>query len=317
MKIVALLSLYSMYFVVAIIFHHAKSGSKYEFSTYSSQAMSEILKFIMSFLLLKNEKKVSYNRVIDVYNEQMNSSRWCLGMSILLSLGYSINNQITFRLYTLTTPVVISLLKSAAPVVTAILTLLFMRQNRTELGWLALLIQTLGMIVAQYDPCKGSLRMELVVYVSGFIGLLLTSSCSVMNTELLKRNANKVSMHSINMTMYIVGTIFNLIMHNVDGGGLTLFENYTKETLLVILCNSLLGLAVTFVYKYADAIIKTLAQSLNICSLLVFGPVLFGSEVSFMELVGVSIVCLSTYIYVRTTQKALPPPQATKASIEP
>ena len=303
MKVFALVCLYSMYFVVAVIFYHAKGDKVYEFSTFSSQTMSEVLKFAMSVVLFKNEQNIRWSNVYYVYWAQMGQG-WCFFGSFILSICYSINNQLTFLLYTLTTPVIISLIKSASPVVTAVLTLLIMRQNRTQLGWLALVIQTLGMIVAQYDPCKGALRMDNIVYVMGLLSLTLTSSCSVFNTELLKRFSVTTSMHAINMTMYVVGALFNFLLHhhnNVNNGGPGIYENYTGYTLLVILCNSLLGLAVTYVYKYADAIIKTLAQSLNICSLLLFGPVLFGSTVEFMEVVGTTIVCLATYIYVNSS----------------
>ena len=154
-------------------------------------------------------------------------------------------------------------------------------------------------MVAQYDPCGGALKMDPMVYIMGLVGITLTATCSVVNTNVLKTYSG-ISMHVINMSMYFVGTIANFATHQYMSDK-KMFENYNEYAVMVIVCNSLLGVAVTFVYKYADAIIKTLAQSLNICSLLLFGPVLFGSSVSLMEFIGISIVCISTYIYVSSS----------------
>lgn len=57
-------------------------------------------------------------------------------------------------------------------------------------------------------------------------------------------------------------------------------QGFNSSVLLVVICNSLLGLAISIVYKYADAIVKTLAASANTVIWMVFlGPIFFGNAV--------------------------------------
>lgn len=72
---------------------------------------------------------------------------------------------------------------------------------------------------------------------------------------------------------------------------------------MVVLSNVFIGLAITAVYKYADAIIKCFATAVSTGILLYLSPILFGAEMSFLVLPGTLVVFISTWLYM----EAAPP----------
>jgi len=118
--------------------------------------------------------------------------------------------------------------------------------------------------------------------------------------------------------MYILGFILNFICYQATkiqsdlacdaGVALCLrqpgfFEGYSIAAVLVIICNSMIGIAVTYVYKYADNIMKNIATNLSTAVLYILGIMVFGVTSKVLGLVGYVIVFLSTILYV------LPPPK--------
>ena len=296
-QILSLVCLTTMYFVVAVVFHFARSSDgKYAFSTLATQTLSEFVKLCISVCLLKME--IGDRDVYVTYKNQMTTS--CMLYSIVLSIFYCINNQIMFVLFTMIPAVVITLIKTTSPLITALITLFVLHQGRPTIAWVALLIQVLGLIVAQYNACDNTPTYHVMSYAIGILSVTISSSAGVANSSLLKAYAKTISMHSINITMYITGMVVNYIVFLC--GSKRFFDNFTPTAILIVLCNSCLGIAVTFVYKYADAITKTLAQSVNICALLFFGPYIFGTTIGVVEVCGVFVVCCATYIYVKVNR---------------
>ncbi|UJR07238.1 hypothetical protein I4U23_011526 [Adineta vaga] len=69
----------------------------------------------------------------------------------------------------------------------------------------------------------------------------------------------------------------------------------------IILCNSLLGITITFVYKYADAIIKTFSTACATGVLLIFNLTLFHSYTTLTSFLGATVIFISSYIYFLST----------------
>lgn len=67
---------------------------------------------------------------------------------------------------------------------------------------------------------------------------------------------------------------------------------------LVVLCNSIIGLVITAVYKYADVVLKNIASSLTTALLMIVGAFLFNVEINLTIVMGLVVVMASTWIYL-------------------
>jgi drug/metabolite transporter (DMT)-like permease len=87
-----------------------------------------------------------------------------------------------------------------------------------------------------------------------------------------------------------------------------LFSGYDGWGIGVLICNSLIGIAITAVYKvcllfnlamqYGDAIIKCFAQSTSTAILLVISYLFFGLELRVVTILGCLLIFVSTFLYM-------------------
>ncbi|CAF1511781.1 unnamed protein product [Adineta ricciae] len=75
------------------------------------------------------------------------------------------------------------------------------------------------------------------------------------------------------------------------------FEGYSMIAMAVVLCNSILGLATTAVYKYTDAIIKTFSTACATAVLLFLNWSLFNRPTNLNAVLGAVVIFISAYIY--------------------
>jgi hypothetical protein len=95
---------------------------------------------------------------------------------------------------------------------------------------------------------------------------------------------------------YILPPLVELLSSLIQRSS-TFFDHYTLPVLLIIACNSLVGIAVTSVYKYADAITKNIANSLIAVILLVVSVLFFGLSVNVTMAASAVVVITANYLY--------------------
>lgn len=183
--------------------------------------------------------------------------------------------------------------------------------------WVAISLQVCGIVVTQYKP--GGAAFPLSTYLVLLFATTVSAVASVYNQKLCK--GSDASMHVMNMALYLSGAAINLLLHIVtrllksDEPGF--FTGYGSiGSIMVIVSNVTIGLAMTAVYKYADAIIKCFATAMSTAVLLYLSPVLFGTDMSFLVLPGTSTVFIATWLYMEATpaKPTGPPPDAAPAS---
>jgi hypothetical protein len=105
--------------------------------------------------------------------------------------------------------------------------------------------------LTQYDEGNGQTAYSYVIYGLLFLSTLMSASSGCANDYLSK--ASSASLHALNMWMYASGFIANTLYYiiltwiNPDEPGF--FEGYAGWGFGVIVCNSIIGLAITAVYK--------------------------------------------------------------------
>ncbi|KAK4191065.1 nucleotide-sugar transporter-domain-containing protein [Podospora australis] len=219
-----------------------------------------------------------------------------------LSLLYMLINNIIFLCYQLADPATIQLLRSGMTFITAVVSVLALRAALTRTQWIAIALQICGLAVTQYHPTTGSTYYSLGTYAIIVSQVFLGAVAGVYNQHLLKLKRDS-SLHANNIHLYGWGVMINLAAHLViravrrDEPGF--LHGYTGvAAVLVIANNVLLGLVISFVYKYADAIIKCFSGAVATGILLCVSPLLFGTSFGFLVLPGSIVVFTASWLYM-------------------
>jgi UDP-sugar transporter A1/2/3 len=91
------------------------------------------------------------------------------------------------------------------------------------------------------------------------------------------------------------------------GEGKGFFSGYTVLAVFLVFFQAFHGLAVTLVYKYADAIVKNFANSCVMGVLVIVSAYFFGVVTTVHSWLGVAGVLVTTYAYMNIALKMGPP----------
>ncbi|KAI1075284.1 nucleotide-sugar transporter-domain-containing protein [Whalleya microplaca] len=227
-----------------------------------------------------------------------------------LALFYALINNTIFIAYEVADPGTISLVRSTVTGLTAFLSTIFLERKISNLQWLAVAFQLCGLALTQFSTGSGAVY-SLSVYALLFFQVFLSAASGIFNESLVKDEG--ASLHAQNAVLYFVGTLVNLVIHlatcvfsPTEPGLLTGYNDI--RSVLVILSNVLIGLAITAVYKYADAVIKCLATGITTALLVYLSSLLFALPLTFGAFVGTCIIFVSSWAYMRNPAKATQAP---------
>jgi len=246
-------------------------------------------------------KQMSRGAVLQIY-----------GLAVL----YAANNQLSFYVYTMADPGTVYLFKAASTMIVASIQCTCVGKEFTAEQWQAMFLQGVGMVVVQHNPCKGAARYNPLVYLLMTLSAMLTAACSVRNEYLVKNYSMLLNVQ--NAVLYAAGALLNLVAFciipnpNSKQANIGFFDGYDNPLALgVVFVNSLIGLAITAVYKYADAITKCIASDLTAVNLCIISSIFFELVPSLTMWCGVVVVCFAVHFYT----SAAPAPPARKPAI--
>ena len=159
-----------------------------------------------------------------------------------------------------------------------------------------------------------------MTYVLLIFQTTVSAVAGVYNQIILKSESG--SLHVCNMCLYAAGTIINLTVHLLSRAmnpeEPSFFEGYGSwGAVMVIISNIFIGLAITAVYKYSDALVKCFASAVSTGLLLYISPIIFGIELSFLVIPGTIVIFIATYLYlVSAAPKDAPPVTWRLASLD-
>merc|ERR1712086_591779 len=108
--------------------------------------------------------------------------------------------------------------------------------------------------------------------------------------------------------LYSMGVVINLFFYACayESGDKPFFHGYDNPNVMVmIFLNSTVGITISMVYKYGDAVLKSLAQPVVSCVLLFFSKLLFDTPLDIIRVSGAVTVIVSTILYLKLPS---PPP---------
>ena len=222
-----------------------------------------------------------------------------LKIYVFLSISYAIGNQMVFKIMHVADPGILSLIKSTAPVIVAVLNFVLYKKVLSIPQLQCAILLMCGLIAVTNPPCEKDANM----YTFFSLALMaantgLSALNSVVNANALKEL--QMSMPLQNMTLYMFGFAVNMILYLVTSTGEGFFFGYGSLSVWVlILLNASNGLAINAVFKYGDAVLKTFSQPLCSAILVLLSWALFGMHLDRVKLSGAIIVIMSTFMYIK------------------
>jgi len=285
-----------------LLFKLCQVHGAYTFSPASSIALTEALKFVIASTLHRRHVAAT-------------GTEWSAGLSYGIVLNYAglsalytINNYITFEVHTIADPGSYTLGKSVTPYLVAVM-LRFTGDRLHVLQWVCIILQCGCLVVAQYDPCKGVGALPARAYVLIAISTVITATCGVWNQKVIKGFGTPVNLQNLVMYGFGVGIGMTTFTYGHLRGGSgpdashSFFEGYGVLATCLILSQALQGIAVAWVLKYADAIVKNFAGSAVMAILVVVSAYQFHLHTTLLTWVGVGMVLVITWTYMSIALK--------------
>lgn len=170
--------------------------------------------------------------------------------------------------------------------------------------WAALALLLAGCVTSQLRESLGETLAQPVVGLALVVLQCTISAVASVATEwLLKRS--RQSIHLQNVQLYSFGMLFGNVALAAKGlTPLDLVRGWNAATYASLLLLSFTGLAVSFVMKWADNLIKVFATAGSMFLTTAAASVLFGSPVRPQQWVGAVVASVALYLY------ATNPPQS-------
>ena len=306
-----------------LLFKAVQRNGAYNFNPAAQMVIAELLKLSISLLLLWRAGMVNRPRAVP------NVPLRTLASYAVLACGYAANNQLTYLIITKVNPGLLSIAKSSTPLLIAVISSFFFNERLTTLQWQCVVLQVCGM--AALFSNNGAAGEDGDCSTQGtcdqgvrFIALAcaLTAGCSSLNSHLLHQNSS-LGLHGQNALLYAFGVAMNSILYAI---GLTpsqlgFFVGHfdSLSVILLLLSNAFVGLLVTFVYRFGNAVVKTMAMSVS-SSLLLLLPIVLSYGASepdtplraspLQTASSCIVVLVAALIYLES-----PPPQSQQRSM--
>lgn len=313
-RVLAALGLVSVSTSTGILYKVSQTATGgFRYSTTSALAIAEFLKLLMSSCLhigdsQRRDPDVGKVRAAIVSARSQLSWNACAQIWLLAGL-YALNNQLSFYVYILADPGTINLFRAGSTIIVAAIQCICVGKRFSAEQWRALFLKGVGMVVVQYNPCNGSARYRNIAYILMTFSTMLTALCAAWNEHMLKHY--NIGVNVQNIVLYSGGAVMNLLAFfclpnpNSSEASIGFWDGYSDPAALgVVFLNAVIGLAITAVLKYADAITKCIAMDITAVLLCIVSSLFFELQPSFTMWCGIIVVCFAVHAY--TCAKEVP-----------
>eukprot|EP00614_Pseudopedinella_elastica_P006656 CAMPEP_0172589022 /NCGR_PEP_ID=MMETSP1068-20121228/7837_1 /TAXON_ID=35684 /ORGANISM="Pseudopedinella elastica, Strain CCMP716" /LENGTH=204 /DNA_ID=CAMNT_0013384525 /DNA_START=742 /DNA_END=1353 /DNA_ORIENTATION=- len=142
------------------------------------------------------------------------------------------------------------------------------------------------------------------------VACALTAGCSAVNASLLRSGC--MGLHAQNVVLYTLGAASNLVLfwlRLTPSSHISFFSGYREHPLAIalLLSNAFVGILITFVYRFGNAVVKTLATNVSSAVLLLlpflapgalWGAAEAGSGAALRTVCGCGVVLVAAVIYL-------------------
>eukprot|EP00580_Thalassiosira_gravida_P018401 CAMPEP_0201675720 /NCGR_PEP_ID=MMETSP0494-20130426/40169_1 /ASSEMBLY_ACC=CAM_ASM_000839 /TAXON_ID=420259 /ORGANISM="Thalassiosira gravida, Strain GMp14c1" /LENGTH=428 /DNA_ID=CAMNT_0048158239 /DNA_START=107 /DNA_END=1393 /DNA_ORIENTATION=- len=288
-------------------FKLSQKGGAYDYNTMSAMAVVEGIKFSISFGQLMLEQRGNLTNCKGVFK---NVERRVYFAYVFLAVSYAVYNQLIFYVMKLADPGTFALFKSLMPAAVGLMNFVSFGKTLTQTQVMCITITIFGIVPVATSTDSDSGKVAFMYGTQALIIMIFTVTFAAFNTvynaSVVKKESANYPMNVQNSILYAAGFSINLLSYIVSKrpGDKPFFYGYNNLNVIVLLfLNSTVGITISMVYKYGDAVLKTLSQPV-VSSVLVFlSNILFDVPLDIVKLSGAGTVIVSTMVYLK-----LPPP---------
>jgi len=285
--------------VLAMRISRTSGGELYVAST--AVVCAEVVKLVISLICLRGE--LQENFLSYVMEEVFSSDTLLLAVPGLL---YTVQNNLLFVALSNLQAAVYQVTYQLKIITTALMSRLLLgkslNQNQTaSLGLLTVgvaLVQLANTSSSGQGPSTGQRPM---LGLGCVLIACMTSGFAGVYTEKVIKHGRQVSLFTRNIQLALFGILLGLAgvlvsdLEQVSRNGF--FHGYNAMVWFVILTQAGGGLMIAVVMKYADNILKGFATSISIVLSSYLSTMLFDFSLSFLFVVGASIVIGAVFLY--------------------
>ena len=258
----------------------------------SAVLVSEFVKFVASLTFLIFEKQGLSGAFQAVKSDILLSLRSNL-LLLIPSALYTLQNNLQYYAATHLDPATFQVLYQMKLITTAMLSVAMLGRELSRTQWISVIVLTGGIAIVQTDKMGGA---EVASQTSGFVAVLVacctSAGAGVFLEKLVKQTAPSVWIRNIQLSVFgmAVGGIACILK---DGDGIAengVLHGFDLIVWVVVFLQSMGGILVAVVLKYADNIVKGFATGLSIIVTGAASVVLFHLSITTQYSVGASLV---------------------------
>jgi len=313
LKYVSLVVLVFQTTALVLIMKYSQSPGYEHYLLTSVVVTSEIVKLIASIvLILRDEANWDWKRMVLAIQREDRSSWIKIAVP---SIIYVIQNNLLFVAVANLSPAVYQVSYQLKILTTGVFSVVMLNKTLSRIQWISLVILMIGVALVQMptstkssSSSSSSTTLDDEDEKSGntFLGLVAVVAASITSgfagvwfEKVLKGSTTSVWVRNVQLAA--IGSVFGIVgmywkdWEKIQEGGV--LQGYSSLVLLVVLLQSVGGLVVAIVIKYADNILKGFATSISIVLSCILSYYLFDFQISGIFMIGVVFVCVSVYLY--------------------
>ena len=280
-------------------------GDKYNSST--AVILGEVMKLVMSFLLLSLEKKSMYSAFLQLRNEVNCYSRDVLLQGVPAIL-YTIQNNANYIATANLEAAVFQVCSQLKLLTAAIFSVTFLKKYISSMQWVSLVILGCGVVLVQMDPNASSSGKSSNMFV-GMISIVVASCTSGFAGVFMEKmfKDSKFSLWSRNVWLALYSILVSVIGILFKNPSLLLpsnfFHGYTFWSWLAVVLLAVGGLIIAMVLKYADSILMGCGNSVSILVSSLISVYLFHFVITKNFFLGCALVMGAIVLYSMGAKK--------------
>jgi drug/metabolite transporter (DMT)-like permease len=289
------------------------SNGGYDYNTKSAMTVVEFMKLLMSASLLwrTNFPDEALSTVVQSFRQTFERvPRQLYRNYFYLALSYGVYNQLIFALMESSIDVgTFSLLKSSTPAIVSCINWWVLGQQLTSQQTLCMIVQCFGIIpviMSTSNSEKAQLEFRVEDIMLALYCCCMASLNTVFNAVVIK--SDDTSIHVQNIVLYAYGVIVNLLLYlTITSTQSNFLYGFGQPwVIFLMVLNSFVGLAITMIYKYGDAVLKTLTQPFASSVLVLLAYFLFDHSLDVVKAAGAGVVIVDTILYLRLNSAPVP-----------
>ncbi|ORX82243.1 nucleotide-sugar transporter [Basidiobolus meristosporus CBS 931.73] len=273
------------------------------YATSTAVALSELSKLFICLYMHARDEFRTKGRIQpgEIFSEIFGRDAW----KLMIPAGlYTLQNNLQYVAVTLLDAATFQVTYQLKILTTALCTVIILRRSLSAKKWFSLVLLTIGVILVQIktdisdDVEKSSQRLLGLATV--VCACVLSGLAGVYFEKILKGTRASLWVRNIQLSFFSLFPAFFLGILWMDGESVMsngFWYGYNIYTFMAIACQACGGIIVAMVVKYADNILKGFATSISIIVSSLCSIYLFDFHVTFVFIIGSSLVIYSSYIY--------------------